>query len=164
VNPGTGGSSQRRASRATERLHLACGRKRVERPLHGALARSSASAGPSSTTIHVGEEWRAPPMLPLRRAAPARRPRCAARAPGAQTLACRAHVGQRPKHRTKPSGFDSQPRAMRFIGALRIRRRAATSVSLDTVSGHSSPQRACEREQQPDAWRARLPCLRHATT
>src|SRR5438094_739144 len=58
----------------------------------------------------------------------------------------RAHVGQRPKHRTKPADFDSQARAMRFIGAPRSEGARDERVRRD-VSRPRFAQRACEREQ-----------------
>ena len=50
----------------------------------------------------------------------------------------RADVGQRPQHGAKPPDFDSQTRAMRFIGELRSEARA-TSASRGTSSGQASP-------------------------
>ena len=70
---------------------------------------------------------------------------CAARRQRKPSLR-RAHVGQRPKHRAKPPYFDSQPRAMRFIGALRSECPRDERVPRH-VSGPRFAQRSCEREQ-----------------
>ena len=76
----------------------------------------------------------------------------------------RAHVGQRPKHRTKPADFDSQARAMRFIGAPRSEGARDERVRRD-VSRPRFAQRACEREQhRTPGERDRLACVTHNMT
>ena len=72
-------------------------------------------------------------------------PACAARRQRKTPLR-RAHVGQRPKHRAKSPDFDSQPRAMRFVGALRSKCARDERVPR-YVSRPRLAQRACEREQ-----------------
>src|SRR5216117_2102100 len=65
----------------------------------------------------------------------------------------RAHAGQRPKHGAEPPDFDAQPRAMRFIGALRSECPRNERVPRH-VSGPRFAQRAGKREQH------RTPCER----
>ena len=85
-------------------------------------------------------------MLPLRPAAPARRPRARGAAP-ARTRACVAlHAGQRPQHRAQPADLDAQPRAMRFVGVLRAERARDERVPRH-VARPRFGQRAREREQ-----------------
>jgi hypothetical protein len=106
-------------------LHLACCRKRVERPLHGPLARSERQRkGRARPRFTVGEESEHGRMLlfdgPGQHddlASAARRQR--------KTSLGRAHLGHRPKDGAKPPYFHSQARAM--------------SVSLGTSPGHASP-------------------------
>src|SRR5260370_40717780 len=100
------------------RLDLAGCRKRVERPLHGALARSKRKRkGRARPGFTVGEEGEHRRMLlfdgPRQHdylARASRRQR--------KTLLRRTYVRQRPKQGAKPRDFDSQPRAMRFIDEL----------------------------------------------
>ena len=85
---------------------------------------------------------------------------CAARRQRKPSLR-RAHVGQRPKHRAKPPDFDSQPRAMRFIGDASLRMRARRACPSARLRATLRPARVRARTA-PDAWRARPPCVRHA--
>src|ERR1700689_2989766 len=70
---------------------------------------------------------------------------CAARHQCKTSLG-RAYVSQRPEHRAKPPYLDSQPCAMRFIGALRSEYAGDERVP-GYVSRPGFAQRACEREQ-----------------
>src|SRR5205823_12657831 len=84
-------------SPAPKRLHLACWRKRVECPLHGALAASKRKRqGRARPRLAVGEEGEHCRVLLF----DARRQHddlaCAARRQRKTSLR-RAHVGQRPK-------------------------------------------------------------------
>jgi hypothetical protein len=70
---------------------------------------------------------------------------CAARHQRKPSLP-RAHAGQRPKHRAQPPDFDSQPRPMRFIDALRFECPREERAPRH-VSGPRFTQRACERRR-----------------
>ena len=88
---------------------------------------------------------------------------CAARRQRKPSLR-RPHAGQCSKHSAKPADFDSQARAMRFIGGLR-----AECASNENVPRHvSSPrfaQRASEREQHRTACeRDHRACMTHDMT
>src|SRR5262245_4842678 len=56
------------------------------------------------------------------------------------------HICYGPELRAKPSGFDPEPRAMRFIGMLSPES-ALEKHAPRHVSWPSLAQRACEREQ-----------------
>src|SRR5262245_8319237 len=101
---GRGGPAARPA--APERLHLACGPERIERPLRGALAGAERERqGRAGPGFAVGEESEHRSVLPFhgRRqhhdpAGPARRQR--------EPLLRRAHGGLRPGHRAEPPDLD----------------------------------------------------------
>src|SRR5262249_38915474 len=107
---------------ATESLHLALRGERVERSLHGALACSErereGGAGPRFTVAEERED------IPVLLVDGPREDHDLARAPRRQhepTLRP-GHVGERLELAAKPSDFDSEPGAMRFIGELRAER------------------------------------------
>ena len=134
MNPGTDGVIQRRARPRPNDCTLPAA-SMVE-PLHGALAPARRARAPSSTTIHHPPGRRALPRLLLDRT----RQHDDTRAwRGAiAILVCRADSGKRPKQPAKPTDFDTQACAMRFIDELDPKARA-TRVSLATSPGHASP-------------------------
>ena len=105
-------------SPATERLHLACFRERVECPLHRALAGAKRERqGRARPRLAVGEEGEHRGMLLFDGGRQHDDLACAARYQR-KALLRRAHVCQRPKLHAKPRDFHAQPCAMRFIGVL----------------------------------------------
>ena len=151
VNPGTGGVIQRRARAAAERLHLAGRGKRVERPLHGALAGAQRQRQRRARPrLAVGEEGEHRPHAPLRPAAPARRPRGRGAAP-AQTLALsRSRPASVAQLLAQPPDFDAQPRAMRFIGVP-----GAEGARDERAPRHVSRPRFAERAREREQHRTR---------
>ena len=93
---------------------------------------------PSSTTIHRRRGRRAPPHAPLRRAAPARRPRVRGAAP-AQTLA--SSRSRRPAFRStlRSRPISTRNRARCDSSASFAPNARAMSASLGTSPGHASP-------------------------
>ena len=148
VNPGTRRRHPAARASAAERLHLARRRERIERPLHGALARAQRQRQRRARPrLAVGEEGEHRARAPrLRPAAPARRPRGRGAASSAKPSLRRADAGKRPQQRAQPSDFDAQPRAMRFVGVLPAERARDEHVPRH-IAGPRFAERAREREQ-----------------
>jgi len=147
---------------ATERLRLACRRKRVERPLHGAWLLRSAIARAELDHDSPSARKASSAACSSSTAAPARRPGARGAAP-TQTLASSRSPRPRPKHRAKPP--DSTRKRTRCDSSARFDPKArATSVSLGT-SPATLRQRACEGEQHRTPGEGdRLACVTHDTT
>jgi hypothetical protein len=126
-------------------LNLSRFRERVERSLHGSLTCAKRNrqrrTGPRLT---VGEESEYVAILVFDRPRQHHHFTCAARRQRKPTLR-RSDIGQRPKQLAKPSDFDTQPHAMRFIHESRTER-ASKEQAPRNVTGPRLGQRACKSE------------------
>jgi hypothetical protein len=130
----------------TERLHLACGRQRVQRPLYRALTRTERKGQcRARPRFAVGEEGEHAGVFFLDGACDHDDVARGARHQREPVLR-RAHVGQRSQQRAQPSDLDTQARAMGVIRKLRPKglrnQHAARHVARPGFS-----ERAHKREQ-----------------
>ena len=94
------------------------GRKRIERALYGALARSNRQRqGRARPRFTVGEKGLHHGVLSFDGPSQHENLACVSRHQRKPAF-CRAHIGQRTQHGAKAPDFDSQPRAKRFVSTL----------------------------------------------
>ena len=133
---------------ATEGLHLAGCRKRVERPLHGARADAKRQRQRRTRPrLAVGEQGQHLGMSALRTGGASTTTVRAARRLSAKPRVRRAHVRQRPQCPREAARSSTRSRARCDSSACFARKARAISVLARHVVGPGLGQRAGEREQ-----------------